>query len=186
MASGTPPNAQQLLQGLLKCRDCGTHMITVADTDGKPTQYACPTLINNETDNCSIPKLEIQELDKLILEKALEHLLTESIPQDTVNKMQDAIAASVKDFDTANYLSVLLNSDMTSAREALNMMIGEKWWDQTPWRSGTWTRTLRVPAEPGPSVWQQTERPGGSRVSSFSRRPTGRRWRCISARGCII
>ena len=125
MTLGTPPNAQQLLQGLLKCRDCGSHMITLADPDGRPTHYACPTLLNNETDNCSIPKLEIQELDKFILKKALEHLLTESIPQDTVNKMQDAIAASVKDFDTANSLSVLLNSDMTSARDALNTMIGE-------------------------------------------------------------
>ena len=63
-------------------------------------------------------------MDKFILKKALDHLLTESIPQDTVNKMQDAIAASVKDFDTANYLSVLLNSDMTFARDALNTMIG--------------------------------------------------------------
>ena len=124
MTLETPPDAQQLLQGLLKCRDCGIHMITVAEPDGRPTHYACPTMLNNETDNCSIPKLEIQELDKFILKKALDHLLTESIPQDTVNKMQDAIAASVKDFDTANYLSVLLNSDMTFARDALNTMIG--------------------------------------------------------------
>ena len=100
-------------------------MITVAEPDGRPTQYACPTMLNNETDNCSIPKLEIQELDKFILKKALEHLLTESIPQGMVNKMQESIAASVKDFDTANYLSVLLNSDMTFARDALNTMIGE-------------------------------------------------------------
>ena len=125
MALGTPSNAQPLLQGLLKCRDCGTHMITVADTDGRPTQYACPTMLNNETDNCSIPKPEIQELDEFILEKAVEHLLAESTPQDTVSKMQETIAASVRDFDTAKYVSVLLNSDMTSAREALNMMIGE-------------------------------------------------------------
>ena len=125
MALRTPPNAQPLLQGLLKCRDCGTHMITVADPDGRPTHYACPKMLNNETDTCSIPKLEIQELDKFILEKAFEHLLSESISQDTVSKMQDAIAASVKDFDTANSLSVLLNSDMTSARDALNTMIRE-------------------------------------------------------------
>ena len=43
MTLETPPEAQQLLQGLLKCRDCGIHMITVADTDGRPTHYACPT-----------------------------------------------------------------------------------------------------------------------------------------------
>ena len=124
MTLETPPNAQQLLQGLLKCRDCGIHMTTVADPDGRPTHYACRTMLNNETDTCSIPKLKTQELDGFILEKALEHLLTESIPQDTVNKMQEAIAASVKDFDTANYLSVLLSSDMTFARDALNTMIG--------------------------------------------------------------
>ena len=64
-------------------------------------------------------------MDEFILEKAVEHLLAESTPQDTVSKMQETIAASVRDFDTAKYVSVLLNSDMTSAREALNMMIGE-------------------------------------------------------------
>ena len=52
-------------------------------------------MLNNETNNCSIPKLEIQELDKSILEKALEHLLSKYISQDTVSKMQEAIAASV-------------------------------------------------------------------------------------------
>ena len=125
MASGTPPDARQLLQGLLKCRDCGTHMITVAERDGRPTHYACPTMLNNETDTCSIPKLEIQELDQLILEKALDHLLAETTLQDRVSKMQEAIATSAEDFDTANYLSVSLNSDMTFARDALNTMIGE-------------------------------------------------------------
>ena len=64
-------------------------------------------------------------MDKFILKKALEHLLAESTHQDTVSKMQEAIAASVKDFDTANYVSVLLNSDMTSARDALNTIIEE-------------------------------------------------------------
>ena len=64
-------------------------------------------------------------MDKFILEKALEHLSSESISQDTVSKMQEAIAASVKDFDTANYATVLLNSDLKSARDALNTMIGE-------------------------------------------------------------
>ena len=132
MTLETPPEAQQLLQGLLKCRDCGTHMITVADPDGTPTHYACPTMLNNETDNCSTSKLKIQELDKFILEKALEHLLAESTLQDTLSKMEEAIAASVKDFaasvkdfDTAKYVSVLLSSDVTSAREALHTVIGE-------------------------------------------------------------
>ena len=72
MTLETPPDAQQLLQGLLKCRDCGIHMITVAEPDGRPTHYACRTMLNNETDTCSIPKMEIRELDRLILEKALE------------------------------------------------------------------------------------------------------------------
>ena len=125
MTQGTPPDARQLLQGLLKCRDCGTHLATVVDPDGTPTHYACPKMLNNETDTCYIPKLEIQELDKFILEKALEHLSSESTSQDTVSKMQEAIAAAVKDFDTANYATVLLNSDMTSARDALNTLIGE-------------------------------------------------------------
>ena len=65
MPSGTPPEARQLLQELLKCRDCGTHMVTVVDPDGRSTHYACPKMLNNETDTCSIPKLEIQELDEL-------------------------------------------------------------------------------------------------------------------------
>ena len=125
MASGTPPDAQQLLKGPLKCRDCGTHMITMADPDGRPTHYACRTMLNNETDTCSIPKLKIQESDQFILEKAIEHLLAESTLQDTLNKMQETIAASVKDFDPAKYVSVLLNSDKTAARDALNTVIGE-------------------------------------------------------------
>ena len=81
MTLETPPDAQQLLQGLLKCRDCGIHMITVAEPDGRPTHYACRTMLNNETDTCSIPKMEIRELDRLILEKALEHLLAETTLQ---------------------------------------------------------------------------------------------------------
>ena len=59
------------------------------------------------------------------MKKALEHLLTESIPQDTVNKMQDAIAASVKDFDTANYMNAYLSGDITAAKDTLNTVIGE-------------------------------------------------------------
>ena len=59
------------------------------------------------------------------MEKAIEHLLAESTLQDTLSKMQEAIAASVKDFYTAKYVSVLLSSDMTSARDALNTVIGE-------------------------------------------------------------
>ena len=125
MTQGTPPNAQPLLQGLLKCRDCGIHMITVADPDGRPTHYACPKMLNNETDNCSIPKLEIHELDKFILEKALEHLLSESISQDTVSKMQEAIAASVNDFDTAKYTNANPSSDITAARDTLHTVIWE-------------------------------------------------------------
>ena len=125
MTLETPPDAQQFLQGLLKCRDCGIHMITVADPDSTPTHYACRTMLNNETDTCSTPKLKIQELDQFILEKAIEHLLAESTLQDTLSKMQEAIAASVKDFYTAKYVSVLLSSDMTSARDALNTVIGE-------------------------------------------------------------
>ena len=92
------------------------------------------------------------------MEKALEHLLSKSISQDTVSKMQEAIAASVKDFDTANYATVLLNSDLKSAREALNTMIGEIVGGSDTVESGTWTMTLRGPAKPSPSVWQQTER----------------------------
>ena len=103
----------------------GTHMITVADSDGRPTHYACRTMLNNETDNCSILKLKIQESDQFILEKAIEHLLAESTLQDTLSKMQETIAASVKDFDTAKYVRVLLNSDTTAARDALNTVIGE-------------------------------------------------------------
>ena len=130
MAPGTPPDAQQLLQGLLRCRDCGTHMITVADPYGRPTHYACPTMLNNETDTCSIPKLGIQEVDQFILEKAAEHLLAESTLQNTLSKMREAIAASVKDFDTAKYMNAypssdITNSDMTSSRDALHTVIGE-------------------------------------------------------------
>ena len=125
MASGTPPDAQQLLLGLLKCRDCGTHLITVADPDGRPTHYACRTMLNNETYTCCISKLKIQESDQFILGEAIERLLAESTLQDTLTKIREAIAASVKDFDTAKYVSVFLNSDMTAARDALNTVIGE-------------------------------------------------------------
>ena len=99
-------------------------MTTVAAGDGRPTHYACRTMLNNETDTCSIPKLGIQELDQLIVEKAIGHLLAESTLLDTASKMQDFTAA-VKDFNTAKYVSVFLNRDVTSAMDALNTVIGK-------------------------------------------------------------
>ena len=79
-------------------------------------------MLNDETDTCSIPKLEIQELDQFIVENAIEHILAESTLLDTASKMQD-VTAAVKDFNTAKYVSVFLNRGVTSARDALNTVI---------------------------------------------------------------
>ena len=39
--------------------------------------------------------------------------------------MQEAIAASAEDFDTANYMNAYLSGDIMAAREALHTVIGE-------------------------------------------------------------
>ncbi len=97
-------------------------MTTVAAGAGRPTHYACRTMLNDETDTCSIPKFEIQELDQFIVENAIEHILAESTLLDTASKMQD-VTAAVEDFNTAKYVSVFLNRGVTSARDALDTMI---------------------------------------------------------------
>ena len=81
----TRPNVQQVLQSLAKCRFCGIPMTEAEPESGIPARYACPNRTAQGPLGCPTPPTNAETLDRLVIGKLLDRVLTEETLQGVVS-----------------------------------------------------------------------------------------------------
>ena len=72
-----------LLAGLVRCEPCGTEMTATHD------RYVCPTLIERGPDDCTTPPIDTAYLDRLVVTRMVENLLTNENLQTVIKIAQE-------------------------------------------------------------------------------------------------
>ena len=79
-----------LLAGLVRCQPCGTEMTATQDPDNR---YVCPTLMKHGPehgpDDCTTPPIDTAYLDRLVVTRMVENLLTSKNLQTVMNIAQE-------------------------------------------------------------------------------------------------
>ena len=75
-----------LLAGLVRCEPCGTEMTATHDPDN---QYLCPTLMERGPDDCTTPPIDAEYLDRLVVTRMVENVLTGKNLQTVINIAQE-------------------------------------------------------------------------------------------------
>ena len=79
-----------LLAGLVRCQPCGTEMTATHDPDNR---YVCPTLIEHGPehgpDDCTTPPIDTAYLDRLVVTRMVENLLTSKNLQTVIKIAQE-------------------------------------------------------------------------------------------------
>ena len=75
-----------LLAGLVRCRPCGTEMTTTHNPDN---QYVCITLILSGADDCATPPIDAEYLDRLVVTRMVENMLTGKNLQAVIKGVQE-------------------------------------------------------------------------------------------------
>ena len=79
-------NYLHLLDGLVRCQPCGTEMMAIHNPDN---QYVCVTLILSGADDCATPPIDAEYLDRLVVTRMLENLLTGKNLQTVIKRAQE-------------------------------------------------------------------------------------------------
>ena len=75
-----------LLAGLVRCQPCGTEMTAIHDPDNR---YVCPTLMERGPDDCTTPPIDAEYLDRLVVTRMVENVLTGKNLQTVINIAQE-------------------------------------------------------------------------------------------------
>ena len=75
-----------LLAGLVRCQPCGMEMTATQDPDNR---YVCPTLMESGTDDCTTPQIDTAYLDRLVVSRMVENLLTSKNLQTVIKMAQE-------------------------------------------------------------------------------------------------
>ena len=75
-----------LLAGLVRCQPCGTEMTATQDPDNR---YVCPTLMESGPDDCTTPQIDTAYLDRLVVSRMVENLLTSKNLQAVIKMAQE-------------------------------------------------------------------------------------------------
>ena len=79
-------NYLHLLAGLVRCKPCGTEMTATHDPDNR---YVCPTLIESGADDCTTPPIDAEYLDRLVVTRMVENVLTGKNLQIVIKMVQE-------------------------------------------------------------------------------------------------
>ena len=79
-------NYLHLLDGLVRCQPCGTEMTAIHNPDN---QYVCITLILSGADDCATPPMDAEYLDRLVVTRMVENLLTGKNLQTVIKGVQE-------------------------------------------------------------------------------------------------
>ena len=79
-------NYLHLLAGLVKCQPCGTEMTATHNPDNR---YVCPTLIESGADDCATPPIGAEYLDRLVVTRMVENMLTGKNLQTVIKMAQE-------------------------------------------------------------------------------------------------
>ena len=74
-----------LLAGLVRCQPCGTKMTATQDPDNR---YVCPTLMESGPDDCTTPPIDAEYLDRLVVTRMVQNVLTGKNLQTVINIAQ--------------------------------------------------------------------------------------------------
>ena len=75
-----------LLAGLVRCQPCGAEMTATQDPDNR---YVCPTLMERGPDDCTTPQIDTAYLDRLVVSRMVENLLTSKNLQAVIKMAQE-------------------------------------------------------------------------------------------------
>ena len=75
-----------LLAGLVRCQPCGTEMTATQNPDNR---YVCPTLMESGPDDCTTPPIDTAYLDRLVVTRMVENLLTGKNLQTVIRMAQE-------------------------------------------------------------------------------------------------
>ena len=75
-----------LLAGLVRCQPCGTELTATHDPDNR---YVCPTLMERGPDDCTTPPIDTAYLDRLVVTKMVENVLTGKNLQTVIKIAQE-------------------------------------------------------------------------------------------------
>ena len=75
-----------LLAGLVRCQPCGTEMTAIHDPDNR---YVCPTLMERGPDDCTTPPIDAEYLDRLVVTRMVQNVLTGKNLQTVINIAQE-------------------------------------------------------------------------------------------------
>ena len=75
-----------LLAGLVRCQPCGAEMTATHDPDN---QYVCPTLMERGPDDCTTPPIDAEYLDRLVVTRMVQNVLTGKNLQTVINISQE-------------------------------------------------------------------------------------------------
>ena len=75
-----------LLAGLVRCQPCGTEMTATHNPDNR---YVCPTLMERGPDDCTTPPIDAEYLDRLVVTRMVENVLTNENLQTVINIAQE-------------------------------------------------------------------------------------------------
>lgn len=93
----TRPRVQHILRGLTKCRSCGIPMTETEPENGLPAKYACPNRNAQVIHGCPIPPVDAETLERLVIGRLLDKVLTEDTLQEVINLVKrDATGEAVQ------------------------------------------------------------------------------------------
>ena len=78
-------SATHLLEGLVKCRNCGVPMTTTRDASKGAPQYACP----NPRSSCDTPELEVESLNRIMITTTLNAILSDENTRKVVDIVKE-------------------------------------------------------------------------------------------------
>lgn len=81
----TRPKVQHLLRGLAKCSPCGILMTQTEPRTGLQPRYACPNRTAQRAHGCPTPPVDAESLERLVIGKLLDRVLSEDTLQDVVS-----------------------------------------------------------------------------------------------------
>ena len=76
--------AHHILSGLVRCHACGDVMSAIPESDNHPAGYVCPRLLSHGPTGCANQTVDADILDRLVVAKLLDNVITEENLQDTI------------------------------------------------------------------------------------------------------
>ena len=86
-------SSRYLLSGLVRCGSCGKALVGQDAKNGKHTYYVCGNLLKKGPHTCSARYLPSQKLERMVINKIQERILTEANLREMVNLVNEEIDA---------------------------------------------------------------------------------------------